>query len=259
MIIYLRIIILLIVVLSQPNAKAEPVENKQTEHAAVVVNPVKKDVHDARDVIDAVLSQELFNTTEEVSRWRFDFDTDEKIDEESEPVDGELLEQIVLFIARLLEGLLWLSPLLIMLMVYKYRHYWLPWLQGRSIKQQEQTIPDTVFGLDIRQHALPKDISLAANQMWQSGHHRDAVSLLYRGALSRLFSQSKIELPPGATEQDCLQQVSNNCSAELSHHFSELTRLWVLIAYAHRLPESSHFDTLREHWSVFYDQDRAAS
>ncbi len=255
----IRFFIILIIVFPQIPVLAEPVEDKQTEPPQIQVSSVKKDVHDARTVIDSVLSQEIFSTTEEVSHWRFDFDAENNKEEESKPVDGELLEQIALFIARVLEGLLWLSPLLILLIVYKYRRYWLSWLQGQSIKKQEQTIPDTVFGLDIRQHALPKDISLAANQMWQSGHHREAVSLLYRGALSRLFSQSKIELLPGATEQDCLQQVTNSCSAELSHHFSELTRLWVLIAYAHRLPESSHFDALRKHWSAFYDQDRVAS
>lgn len=259
MIMILRFLILLIVILPQISVMAEPVEDTQTGHSEIQVSSVKKGVHDARVVIDSVLSQEIFNTTEDVSRWRFDFDFDENKEEESESVDNELMEQIALFIARLFEGLLWFSPLLILLIAYKYRHYWLPWLQGRTIKEQEQVIPDTVFGLDIRRQTLPENISLVASQMWQSGHHREAVSLLYRGALSRLVNQAKIQLSPGATEQDCLHQVSTICSAELSHHFAELTRLWVLIAYAHRIPESSKFDALREHWSSYYNQDGEVS
>jgi hypothetical protein len=97
-----------------------------------------------------------------------------------------------------------------------------------------------VRDLDIRPDSLPADIGAAARALWQRGEARAALSLLYRGALSRLVHAHAVPIRSASTEGDCLRLASRSVSGEASAYFGRLVRAWQLAVYgAHQPDEAS--------------------
>ena len=65
---------------------------------------------------------------------------------------------------------------------------------------------------------------------------REALSLLYRGALSSLVNAKGIALNAGDTERDCLRRARAVLTREGHAYFVELVAAWEAIAYAGRCP-----------------------
>lgn len=114
--------------------------------------------------------------------------------------------------------------------------------------------PSDLFGLDIRPGSLPKDVSAAALALWRAGERRACLSLLYRGALARLVHERGLEVPPGATEGDCLRAAAPALGLEAAGYFRELTGAWQALAYAHRETEGG--ETLCAGWRRHFGADR---
>ena len=66
-------------------------------------------------------------------------------------------------------------------------------------------LPSHVRELDIRPESLPADIGAAVRALWLAGERRAALSLLYRGALSRLVHSYAVPIGDASTEGDCVQ------------------------------------------------------
>jgi hypothetical protein len=115
--------------------------------------------------------------------------------------------------------------------------------------------PGDLFGLDIRPGSLPKDVAAAALALWRAGQRRACLSLLYRGALARLVHERGLEVPPGATEGDCLRAAAPALGSEASAYFRELTAVWQALAYAHREAEGG--EALCEGWRRHFGGGRA--
>jgi len=62
-----------------------------------------------------------------------------------------------------------------------------------------------VRDLDVRPESLPEDVGAAAWALWQSGQVAAALSLLYRGALSRLIHRHAVPIAASTTEGECLE------------------------------------------------------
>lgn len=116
------------------------------------------------------------------------------------------------------------------------------------IKLDEPPPPRVVMGLDIARESLPEDIVTAARQAWSAGHLREALSLLYRGSLSRLVEQNRLPIRDSDTEDDCLMHVANIGEAGITHFFRQLTLLWVRAAYAGQEAQHGEFDQLCQAW-----------
>ncbi|MBS1767529.1 MAG: DUF4129 domain-containing protein [Acidobacteria bacterium] len=114
--------------------------------------------------------------------------------------------------------------------------------------------PSDLFGLDIRPGSLPKDVAAAARALWRAGERRACLSLLYRGALARLVHERGLEVPPGATEGDCLRAAAPALGLEAAGYFRELTGAWQALAYAHR--ESEDGESLCAGWRRHFGADR---
>ncbi len=98
----------------------------------------------------------------------------------------------------------------------------------------------------VRQ-ALPDDIPAAALAAWQEGHAREAVSLLYRGAVKALLPDQAAR---AATEAEVLQAIRlKNTSPETVAWMQQLVRAWQQIAWASRGLSDSQFDTLLQTWT----------
>lgn len=230
------------------------------------VSQSRNDINESKTVITEIMSNKPFVFITEEKVWNFE--KEEKEDPELNP-DMAWLTGLVSFITMLIEAALWLVPVIVVFYLYRYREYWLNLMQGKAFKNDNTDMPETLFGLDIRQESLPEDIEKAANLLWQESHHREAVSLLYRGALAALFKQYRFDLPAGATEHDCIRQLESSLAREnvsinentqsalnqRTDQFKKLTHIWVSVAYAHRLPERDVFDEVCKNWNQCFSKD----
>ena len=146
-----------------------------------------------------------------------------------------------------------LAALAVALFIVYLRH----WVRVRAgaVKGQGAVLPSHVRDLDIRPESLPEQIGAAAAALWQRGEHRAALSLLYRGALSRLVHQHAVPIRAASTEGECLALAATRLAPERSAFFGRLVQAWQLAVYGARLPES---DSVLALCADFDTQFRAA-
>lgn len=89
-----------------------------------------------------------------------------------------------------------------------------------------------IGALDIRPASLPDDIGAAARALLDAGHTRAALSLLYRGALSRAVHRHGIAIGAAATESEVLRAVDGRLDATGVEYFRKLVQLWQHTVYA---------------------------
>ena len=130
-----------------------------------------------------------------------------------------------------------LGGLAVALIIVGLRH----WIRVRAgaVKGPHAALPSHVRDLDIRPESLPDQIGAAAAALWQRGEHRAALSLLYRGALSRLVHQHAVPIRAASTEGECVALAAARLAPERSAFFGRLVSAWQLAVYGARLPESS--------------------
>ena len=92
--------------------------------------------------------------------------------------------------------------------------------------------------LDIRPETLPDAVGAAAAQLWQQGEHRAALSLLYRGALSRLVHGHAVPIRAASTEGECVALARSRLDAQAAAFFARLVAAWQLAVYGARLPDA---------------------
>lgn len=116
------------------------------------------------------------------------------------------------------------------------------WLQVRKglAHAHRAPLPSHVQSLDIRPDSLPPDIGAAAAALWQQGEHRAALSLLYRGALSRLVHAHAVPIGAASTEGECVELAGQRLDARRSAFFARLVVAWQLAVYGARLPDTPH-------------------
>ncbi len=98
--------------------------------------------------------------------------------------------------------------------------------------------PDALFGLALAPESLPDDVAGAAARLATEGRFRDALSLLYRGALSVLVHRDHVPLAEGDTEGDCVRAARRARPARGADYFGRLVAAWQRAAYAGRLPDA---------------------
>jgi len=97
-------------------------------------------------------------------------------------------------------------------------------------------LPTHVNQLDIRPQALPGDIGAAALALWRSGRAQEAMSLLYRGALSRLVHAHAVPIRSSSTEGDCLLLAQPRVPQPAYAYLARLVAAWRSTVYAGRRP-----------------------
>jgi hypothetical protein len=101
-----------------------------------------------------------------------------------------------------------------------------------------------VQDLDIRPESLPDNIGAAARTLWDSGEHRAALSLLYRGVLSRLVHVHNIPIRDSSTEGDCLRLTATRLREEQRNYVALLIQIWQHAVYGGQQPETASLHTL---------------
>jgi hypothetical protein len=125
----------------------------------------------------------------------------------------------------------------------------------KARRSQRQTPPPApvshVQDLDIRPASLPADVGGAALELLAAGRTREALSLLYRGALSRAVHNYSVFIGESYTEGEALQAVNQRLDQTRVQYFSTLVGLWQRTVYGADIPAAEPVATLcREFFPV---------
>lgn len=164
---------------------------------------------------------------------------------------GELAASLQLLFANVTKIALWIAVIVLVVIAFVYRQQILALLKPSRRPPQQQPPPDILFGMDIRPESLPDDIAAACRRLWETGQHREALSLLYRGALMHLTRHDQVAVQDSHTEGDILRLASQHISHERLAWLSAVTHVWQDCAYAHRIPADAKVEPLFKGWSGF--------
>lgn len=88
----------------------------------------------------------------------------------------------------------------------------------------------------------------AADRAWQAGDRRRALSLLYRGAIVRIWPDERDKR--ARTEREVLSALRlQRHPDQLMATMRLLTRLWQQSAWAHRMPSDADFREIHDRWA----------
>ena len=91
-----------------------------------------------------------------------------------------------------------------------------------------------VRNLDVRPQSLPDDVGAAAWTLWQAGKVPAALSLLYRGALSRMIHRFEVPITASATEGECLDLARGRLAPDAMRYLTQVVRAWEANTYGGR-------------------------
>jgi len=135
--------------------------------------------------------------------------------------------------------LVWLLAAVAVAVVLVTARRWLA-VHGDSIGTRGARLPSHVRELDIRPESLPADIGAAVRELWLAGEHRAALSLLYRGALSRLVHSYQVAIGDASTEGDCVRLARAALAPPRGDFVSALVDAWQLAVYGGRPLATEH-------------------
>ncbi|HJV11952.1 MAG TPA: DUF4129 domain-containing protein, partial [Burkholderiales bacterium] len=138
-------------------------------------------------------------------------------------------------LAKAGEVLLWVVAGLLI----AYALWWAARLapRARDPTAAPYTAPAALFGMELAPEKLPADVGAAAAALAREGKLREALGLLYRGALSELVHQRGVRLAASHTEGEAVRL------AKLPY-FSMLVDAWQRCAYASRTPSAEEVERL---------------
>lgn len=163
-------------------------------------------------------------------------DQDKKDRKKDDAASGlDWLRDLVRWLADASRVLVWVvGAVLVALLLVGLRR----WVQVRGgfARAPRPTLPSHVQSLDIRPASLPADIGAAAARLWERGEQRQALSLLYRGALSRLVHAHGVAIRAASTEGECVALARGRLEAPRGAFFARLVAAWQLAVYGGRMP-----------------------
>ena len=199
--------------------------------AAPAAQPTPAQVQQAVDAVKR--NPDLGGTvTEKSLRWKKD---DDKPASDDAARQLKWLADLVRWIAESGRFLVWLvGAVLVALLLVGLRRWIL--VRGGYVPVKRANLPSHVQDLDIRPESLPDAIGAAAAALWRRGESRAALSLLYRGALSRLVHAHAVPIRAASTEGECLALAQARLDTQRSAFFARLVQAWQLAVYGARLP-----------------------
>jgi hypothetical protein len=153
--------------------------------------------------------------------------------------------KLSLLFGRMAEVILWIAVVLLLAAAVYYLRRFIPEPQLRDGPRYRP--PDALFGFDLAPESLPDDVAGAAKEMARNGRLREALSLLYRGALSTLVHRHHLPFDPGDTEGECALAVRTKLPAS-ADYFTRLVETWQALAYAARPPDPASVERLCDEW-----------
>ncbi len=228
--------------LLSPATPALADENSKDEYLASEPLPASE----SRNQIDDIMKLDAFTKAHKVERW-LPLEKDE-----TKPEDvAEWVKSLQVAFASATKGLLWIAVIVLLVLAVVYRRQILAMLRPVRRKEKAPPPPDILFGMDIRPESLPEDIAAHSRSLWDAGQYREALSLLYRGALMRLTRHEQLPIADSHTEGDILQLAGQQLRGQKIIWLTAVTRAWQEIAYAHRTPDTARVYPLFADWPLF--------
>jgi hypothetical protein len=208
-----------------------------------------------REITEVLMAPE-FQEHREVQRWRYRGGADAKPEPRSRG-DSSFFNGLARFLAWLAEFGAWLGVAVLVVAALLAAHRLIPlWLEAR---EEGYRPPETLFGLAVAPESLPPDLAAAARDLVAQGKLREALSLLYRGALSALVHRHSVRLAEGDTEGDCTRAARSALPPASARYFERLVAVWQATAYAARLPHSGVAIDLADEWPAHFGAAGAAA
>ncbi|MGD8788826.1 MAG: hypothetical protein PVH05_05005 [Burkholderiales bacterium] len=205
---------------------------------------------DAGAEIERILAEPDFDQYKQVTRWHSLSPERQSQRESRQP--GWFWRNLVRLLSDISQALMWIAiVVLVPLLLYKLRDF-LP--EPRARTRQSHEPPTSLFGLNVAPESLPDDISGTARQLVSQGQLRNALSLLYRGALSVLIHRYRVVIHAGDTEGDCTKTAMSALDAAGARYFRDLVRNWQQIAYGTSAPQPEQVDMLCQGWAVHFEK-----
>ena len=204
---------------------------------AFVPPPTYAQEKDPKAEIREILKDKQFGYYKEVKRWE-----PRAKERKSSELDTTWLQAIGYAAAKVGEILLWVGAGALV----AYALWWAARMLPRQEPQPEPYQPPaSLFGMELAPEKLPPDVASAAAALAREGRLREALGLLYRGALSELVHKRGVQLLPSHTEGE---------AARLADvpYFSLLVDAWRRCAYARRIPPAADVERLAAEYRVAF-------
>lgn len=197
--------------------------------------------------IAEVLASPDFGSEREVKRWRYIGEIDPS--ERKPHTISEAMLNFIRFISDISQVLLWMLAIVaVLLILYALRRF----MPEPRLRKPAYRPPDTLFGLDVAPESLPDDVAAAAAAAAREGRTREALSLLYRGALSALVHRYEVALLAGYTEGDCVRAAGASLPEAGVVYFRQLVGAWQGVAYAAQTPTPAGVEQLCSNWPLHF-------
>jgi hypothetical protein len=198
----------------------------------------------AKAEIGEVLKAPEFQTSKDAMTWRY---RGERKARDADRSGTDFWANVGAFFAQIAEALLWIAVAAgVIALLFFLRRYLPQFLAGNPDRYRP---PDALFGLAVTPESLPEDVAGTAARLAREGKLREALSLLYRGALSVLVHRDHVPLAEGNTEGDCLRAARQALPVAGADYFGRLVRAWQSAAYAGRLPGVAEAEALARDWT----------
>jgi len=195
----------------------------------------------AKEAIKEVLAAPEFQQYREVRRWKYRGERKEAAAE-----GADFWQRVGLLLSNLSRAALWIAVGVGIIALALIAGRYLP--RFFEEKMPVYRPPDALFGLAVTPESLPADVAADAAMLARQGKVREALSLLYRGALSVLVHRDRVALAEGDTEGDCLRAARKALPDSAGNYFAQLVTTWIAAAYAGRLPEATAAEALARDW-----------
>ena len=190
--------------------------------------------------------------TERVLRWKDAKKKERKLD--STPAWLKWLEGFFAWLNEAGRVLVWVLGGIAVVLVLLAVKRWLD-VRGDALLRARLDLPTHVRDLDIRPESLPDDVGAAAWQRWRAATdweaRRAALSLLYRGALSRLVHVHGVPIRGSSTEGECVTlarvafaRTGDETAAERARYVGQLVEVWQRAVYGLRAPSDNTVQAL---------------
>jgi hypothetical protein len=204
-------------------------------HAQTPAAPTREQVQQA---VERVRADPLLGHTETHKTLRLKKRDPEKTPEKSSGWNWKQLLDLMAWVAATLRLMIWVFGALVVALVLLRIGRWMR-ARGAMEPQARAALPSHVQSLDIRPESLPGAIGAAAAVLWQRGEQRAALSLLYRGALSRLVHAHALPIRAASTEGECLALASQRLDAPRADFFGRLVGVWLPAVYGAHMPQAA--------------------
>ena len=185
---------------------------------------------DPKQEIAKVLEAKEFGYYRDVKRWQ-----SRERDSQGKGWDLGWLRAVGYALAKAGEVLMWIAAGALLAYALWWASRMLP--RWRAAAPEPYRPPAALFGMDLAPENLPPDVGAAAAALAREGKLREALGLLYRGALSELVHKRGVRLLASHTEGEAVRL------AKVAY-FGALVDAWQQCAYASRMPQAKDVERL---------------